>query len=288
MAKNILKELGLSTQQVNKFPMYHSGHYAAITNFQIACLHFDLPLEWGQTQLTAFLIYVNVKFYTAPYLDKQWNIIKKLAETLNQSITDEQQADFELVKDHCREQLDNKVPASVELLKELCEAADKLFQHYNAKLAKAIFVMAWGGFMRISEYSKTSAKNGNKHNLREAGILLSDDGVSVNFLSDKVAKSKDPPKHRLVDWGFLPTFAKQYMEDYDQIRPQGAENYFCRESGEPLSRTTVLNLLEPCQLNTRWRFLSVPPPPRIQTGGSFGGQGTRNGHPRVEAERALG
>ena len=79
VTKNILKDLGLSQTQANNFPMYQSAHYAAITNFQIACLHFDLPLKWGLQQITAFLIYTNVKYYTVSYLDKQWATLKNLA-----------------------------------------------------------------------------------------------------------------------------------------------------------------------------------------------------------------
>ena len=147
----------------------------------------------------------------------------------------------------------------MELLKELCDAAEICFQDYNVKLARAVFLLAWGVFMHISEYSRTYAKAVNKHNIREKGILLLDNRASVNFISDMVAKGKDPPKHRLVEWSFLPEYAKSFIEDYNEARPQGAENYFCRQSGEPLTRTDILNLLEPCLLNTTWCFLSVPP-----------------------------
>ena len=37
-------------------------------------------------------------------------------------------------------------------------AADIAFEEYNAALGKVMFPAAWSGFMRISEYSRTSAK----------------------------------------------------------------------------------------------------------------------------------
>ena len=45
------------------------------------------------------------------------------------------------------------MPMSKTLLNKLCAAADQVFQEYDATLMKAMLLMAWGGFMRISEYT---------------------------------------------------------------------------------------------------------------------------------------
>ena len=115
-----------------------------------------------------------------------WNAIKDLGEFLLCPVSEGQEADFKLVKMQAKEMKDNKVPVSRQLLKDLCLAADVVFAEYDAALAKVMFIIAWAGYMRIpDEYSRTSGKNGNQHNLMNKSLLTSPAGLSFHFHSRK-------------------------------------------------------------------------------------------------------
>ena len=78
----------------------------------------------------------------------------------------------------CKPVQDNKVPVSRRLLKELIHAADQVLERYDATLAKAMFITAWGGFMRISEYTKV--RSGSRdHNLATSSINITNDGLGI-------------------------------------------------------------------------------------------------------------
>ena len=233
--------------------------YSALANFHVACEHFNLPVAWGPKQVKAFLIFINYKYYAASYVTRMWLTIRRLGKLLLQPITEKQEADFELVYQQAKEIKDNKVPVSKSLLAVLCKAADKVFAPYNAALAKAVFLAAWGGYMRVSEYSRTSDKDGNKHNLKEDALITSPAGLSITFRSDKTSKAADPYKHRFVSWKSLPSGARQAFQQYDKLRPKKAINYFCREDGVELTRNSVLNLLDTCLLLTSFSRLTVTP-----------------------------
>ena len=140
-----LKVMGLDDEDIHSFTARMGAKgYSALANFHVACEHFNLPLAWGPRQVTAFLIFVNYKYYTASYVARMWGSIKSLGKLLLQPITSEQEADFELVFQQANEIKDNKVPVSKKLLAQLCVAADEVFAEYNAALAKAMFLTAWG------------------------------------------------------------------------------------------------------------------------------------------------
>lgn len=255
-----LKAMGLDDAEIQSFTkgMGAKG-FSALANFHIACEYFDLPLAWGAKQVKAFLIFINYKFYAASYVSYLWYTIRKLGNLLLQPITSEQEADFELVYQQAKEIKDNKVPVSQELLAQLCAATDLVFEEYNAALAKVMFLAAWAGYMRVSEYSRTSVKDGNKHNLKEDALITSPAGLSITFRSDKTSKSSEPYKHRFIPWSNLPPGARQAFKEYDRLRPRKAINYFCREDGVELTRSTVLNLLETSILLTPFKLLNVTP-----------------------------
>ena len=255
-----LSELGLNEAQIKTFTKGMSiKGFSAIANFKIACQFFSLPVAWGDEQIKVFLIYVNYKFYTSGYLYRQWKTIKELGEMLGCPVTEQHEADFELVQLQAREIKDNKVPVSFNLLNQLCDAAEILFQDYNAILAQALFIAAWGGYMRISEYSRTSAKSGNQHNIRRNALVTSSSGISLTFHSDKTSHANDPMKHRFIPWRRLPRRARRVFRQYDILRPKLAYNYFCREDGVKLTRSYVVNLLDACLMLTTYRNLSITP-----------------------------
>ena len=258
VAISTLHSIGLTSDQVDSFaPQLGVKGFSALVNFHLGCQYAELPIKWGDKQIKAYLVYVHVKFYTAAYLQRQWSILKKVASILDSPISDENKRDFNTVLSFSKDIKDNKVPVSVELLIQLCTAADKLFTGYTVKLAKAIFITAWAAYLRISEYSRT--KEGNQHNLHRNAIITSADGLSIKFLTDKTTKESDPIKHRLIRWWVLPWGSEDLMKDYERSCPAGAHNFFCTEDGLELDRNAVLNLLEPCLLLSDWRFLSVTP-----------------------------
>ena len=222
--------MGLKDNTIKKFTkkMDPKG-FAAIVNFKLGCLYSSLLIQWGQPQVKAFLIYVHIKFYTTAYLIRMWNTITKLAMLFDDEISEENEQGFQAVKDQAKEIKDTKVPISRELLEQLCAAADKCFKSYNALLSKTLFLLAWGGFMRICEYSRTS--EGNQHNIRANAVLTSDLGVRIAFHSDKTSKGSHPIQHRFVEWHQLPQGARKIIESYKATRPISAYNFFCRYDG---------------------------------------------------------
>ena len=255
-----LKAMGLHGEDIRSFTagMGAKG-YSALANFHVACEHFNLPLAWGSKQVKAFLIFINYKYYSAPYVARMWHTIQSLGKLLSQPLSSEQEADYELVYQQAKDIQDNKVPVSKKLLHQLCKAADLIFEEYNASLAKAMFTAAWAGYMRVGEYSRTSDKDGNKHNLKADALITSPAGLSITFRSDKTSKSADPFKHRFISWRSLPAGSQDAFRDYDRLRPLKAINYFCREDGVELTRSVVLNLLDACILLTPFRLLNVTP-----------------------------
>ena len=198
-----LHSFGFSEDQVKNFvPKLGVKGFRALVNFNLGCQYANLPIKWGDKQMKAFLVYVHIKFYTTSYLQRQWSILLKMASYLDSPISDSNKRDFSTVLSFAKDIKDNKVLVLVELLIQLCSAADKLFSGYTVKLAKAIFITAWAAYLRISEYSRT--KEGNQHNLRRNAIITSVDGLSIKFLTDKTTKESDPIKHRLIHWWALP------------------------------------------------------------------------------------
>ena len=260
-ALNLLSKLGLNESDIKKFTKdIGPKGYSALANFAVACEFMEIPTEWGSKQIQAFLIYVNYKYYAASYLERMWKTIQELGKFLLQPISERQEADFELVKNQGKEIKDNKVPVSKQLLAKLCKAADQAFASYNAALAKVLFLSAWGGYMRIGEYSRTANdEEGNKHNLRRDAVITSPAGLSIQFHSDKTSKDYDPMKHRFVPWKDLPKGSRKAFEDYDELRPPHAYNYFCREDGLELNRTMVLNILDTCLVMTNFCYLNLTP-----------------------------
>ena len=260
VALRTLKALDWTSSDIKSFTscMGIKG-FSALANFHIACEYLHLPAAWGPEQVKAFLIYVNHKYYSAAYLTRMCKTIKDLGKAMLQPISEQQEADFELVREQAREVKDNKVPVSKKLLRQLCEAADVIFTEYNAALAKVVFLAAWGGYMRVSEYSRTTAKDGNKYNIRPDAVISSPAGLSFTFRSDKTSKATDPMKHRFVSWKNLISLARKAFEQYDKLRPKKAYNYFCKEDGEELSRTSFLNLLDGCLVLTDFAKLAVTP-----------------------------
>ena len=96
------------------------------------------------------------------------------------------------------------------------------------------------------------------YNLKSSCIRIANSGFSAAFKSDKTSTKGDPIKHCMVLWENLPSGAKSIIEDYDASRPDSTW-FFCKNDGRALTCNDVLNLLDSCLLQTKWRFLKITP-----------------------------
>ena len=95
---------------------------------------------------------------------------------------------------NCKEIGNTKLPVSLELLTQLCEATDLSFDHYNAALVKCIFQAAFGCCLQISEYSMARTKR--CHNLKAGSLETTPKGLATEFFSDKTSHFSPYVKQR--------------------------------------------------------------------------------------------
>ena len=145
---------------------------------------------------------------------------------------------FDWVLVNAKESRDDKVPISIRLLIELCDAAEKVLVGYNQVLAKVVLLSPWGAYMRVLEYSKTKSKQ--DHNLCHDSVQICDDGLCVEFLSNKTMKKSEPPHHRLITWSDLPEGSMETFLQYKQLRPKKAPYFFTRKDGRLLEQMHVM------------------------------------------------
>ena len=207
--------------------------------------------------ISAICEFLDLCYLAASTLSGHWKLLTMLAERLQQKITPEQEAEFDMVLALCKPPVDNKMLVSKTLLNELCDAAEQVFQEYDATLMKAILLTAWGGFMRISEY--TAAKNDAKdYNIAADCVDITNDGIGLEFKADKTMDIFSHPRHHLTTWDFLPEGARDVMEQYVKLRPM-ATKFFMRFDGQEVTQNDFRHFLDSCLLLTRWRFLHVVP-----------------------------
>ena len=231
----------------------------ALAHFAVACESHDLPLLWGDEQISAYLPFLHAQYYSASYIESHWYTLKDIGKMKGLEYKPFHTMIFQLLKKNCRSVKDNKVHVSGRLLWQLCQAADLLFTSYTAKLAKAIFVTAFSFSLRISEYTNSARRGCLSHNLRRNALLMSPNVFTCHFFSDKTSMFSSSPKHRSVPWRKLPPFVKPYVLDFMQIRPASAPKFFCKLDGSPLSRPYFINLLDSCVLLTQYWALRITP-----------------------------
>ena len=81
----------LTSLSIKKAPEYMarwSAHrFYALANFAQGCDEGDLPIKWGDQQISAFLDLLHQKFYVASNLDGQWNALKKVGHDIRRTAT---------------------------------------------------------------------------------------------------------------------------------------------------------------------------------------------------------
>ena len=56
--------------------------FYTLANFAQGCDERDLPIKWGDQQISALLDHLHQKFYVASNLDGQWNAFKKVGHDI--------------------------------------------------------------------------------------------------------------------------------------------------------------------------------------------------------------
>ena len=261
-AMTVLKNLGVPQPEIF-YANLAKSYKIAIQHIYRAVISTGTPWIWNEHFYNVLCEHLDVLYMAASSLTIQFKGIKLLAEALGKPLTPHQIAQFDIVIARGRRAADDKMPVSKPLLIELCKAADTIFDKYDATLSKAMFLAAWGGFMRVSEYTNEFDKKGRlrkkDHNLDFYSIDIEDDGFGVTFESDKTSTVFTAPRHRVIDWSFFPDGAQKVFEDYLKIRLSGVPKFFVKMDGCPLTRNEFCDRLEACLLLTRWRGARIVP-----------------------------
>ena len=228
-----------------------------LQHFFLACGDCDIPLKWGPLQIEAFLLHLDDQYLVSSGIKRNWKVITDVGALIGRKPTRDQLTLYDYVLANCQLVQDIKLPISQQLLVCMCDNAPLLFAEYDAALFRCLFLVAWGAFMRVGEY--TQAREGRKdHNIYEQSVVVTDLGCGVTFLSDKVSADDPTPKYRFIDWPFLPSFAKEAIQRYSDLRPKGAKHFFVHEDGRPLTRDDVVNAIDICVLHSPyWRMRYV-------------------------------
>ena len=224
----------------------------------------NIPITWNDRFFDTLCEHFDILYLAASSLSMHFKMVKKLALAAGGVITPMQGDQIDRIIARGKRMQDDKMPISKPLLEELCAAADKIFERYDALLAKSMFLAAWGAFMRVSEYTterNTSRKKKRKrdHNVASESVDIEDDGFGITFESDKTSNLFTSPRHRVIQWSFFPAGARQIFDSYLSVRPKGARKFFVKMDGQPLTRNEFCDILDSSLLLTRWRSAHCVP-----------------------------
>ena len=106
-----------------------------------------LPYEWETPQKEAVICYLDNLNLTYLSQKRHWMVLEELCDRLNQPMSVHLITLFDWLQARCNVIKDNKLPIPKQLLIDLCQAADVMFEDHDALLIKCMFLAAWGGFM---------------------------------------------------------------------------------------------------------------------------------------------
>ena len=183
-----LKQIGASDPEGFYYSLTANNKYS-LFHIQQASMSTGVPPVWGDAFFAAICEHFDISYFAASSLSMHYQMIKKLALHLEVNINPRQRVAYDSVVARGKPVKDNKMPVSKDCLIELCNAADIIFTGYDALLAKVLFLAAWGGYMRISEYTSEKKPRYCDHNLDVASvdILDDEDGLGITFESDKAS-----------------------------------------------------------------------------------------------------
>ena len=240
-----------------ELPFWFDRKKRILNFFWNACTDAKLPIQWGQQQILETLLLLDKLHFTLGVLKEHWLQIKKISERLNYCLSDIECNLYDVVLVRCKSLKGDKLPVSRELLAALCNMAPTVLWSYDVKLARAIFICTFAGFMRCWEYTEAKGNQPN-HNLLDHAIICTDDKLGISFWLDKCSYN-DQMVDPMVDWKFLPDGAKVMLQQYMAMKPKNSGYFFAKEDGQPLSWEYFTNLLDVCILHTPWRFLHCMP-----------------------------
>ena len=142
-----------------------------------------IPVIFGDELIEAICNHLDDKYFAHATIKQHWKNLREICKAASHELSVDHCSQLDWVTARCKPVQDNKVPVSQCLLKELIHAADLVFEKYDATLAKVMFIMAWGGFMRISEYTKVRS-GVRDHNITASSLNITDDGLGISFMSD--------------------------------------------------------------------------------------------------------
>ena len=177
------------------------GSFRTVLQFAVACDLTKLPLEWNHKEITTFLDMIDAKHYAVTTIDTFWGNLKRIGRAMNKNVTKGQHMYFEVVHDNGKTAKDNRLPVSHELLTQLCTGVDRVLTGFNRKLAKAIFMSAWGFCMRLSEFANLKYYCHGlmlNYNLKSSCIQIVESSFSAAFESDKTSTKGEPVKHHTI------------------------------------------------------------------------------------------
>ena len=231
-----------------------------IRSLEAACYRKGLGQQINFHQLKAFFEYMNNHRYSPSSIRSQYKGVEKLAVELKVDIN-------EITKGYAKVWLEQsceasrslkeapRIPVNLDLLVQLCNAAPQLFHEYEAKLNRAVFIMAYALAMRQSEYTHTPATK-SIHNIWANRVQLDKYSIGVEFTSHK-GNQAGHSQFGHVLYTNLPHNSKQFLEEYDRIRPKDATYYFCLEDGLCMTPNMANDFLHACLLLTDWGGLRV-------------------------------
>ena len=224
-----------------------------MAHYAIACQTHELSVSFGENQIFAFLAFIHAQYYGGSSIDSHWYTVKQLPKEHGLYVSPKAVNFYKVIRKNCGEIQDNKVPVSLTLLEQLCNAASLLLRSYNAKLARAMFVLAFAFSMRVCEYCDCARDGNLLHNVYSHAVSFTPQGLSLHLFLDKVSSFSPTPKHRMKDWVALPPYTRAVLQAYIAVHPRKGPNFFCHPDSSPIKRDYFVNFL------TDWKFLRITP-----------------------------
>ena len=189
----------LAERTAYSFAVPHANDYVrnlpfkktlALAHYAIACQTHELSVSIGEAQISAFLAFIHAQYYGGSSIDSHWYTVKQLAKEHNLYVSPQAVNLYKRIRKNCREIQDNKVPVSLRLSDQLCKAASLLFHNYNAKLARAMFVLAFSFSMRVCEYTNCAKDDNLSHNVYSHAVSFTPRVSPFTYF-----QTRSPPSH---------------------------------------------------------------------------------------------
>ena len=145
---------------------------------------------------------------------------------------------------------DVRKPITINLLCSLCDVLKCTFSdQYQVVLYKAMFLLAFYAFLRVSEF--TSIPSGSQHALTVRQITCTNvNDVPALFIRfDSFKHSKGRPFTLQINQTENPSYCPvRVMMQYLKLRPQGQDILFVTQDNSPVSAARFNSIVKECTL----------------------------------------